>query len=129
MTGAGEPGQHRAEPIEQGEHRLNVSGRGQTEGDHCLESGGRLRGLASRGSKAGQAIGALAAGGFGNAEVCAEQSATELIRERRVSTRQTPGNRVAEFQRLARDMKGIKPMMVKRQTRSLHLLVVVVRRK
>jgi hypothetical protein len=87
---------------------------------HGLDGCSGFRSFAACAAKAGQTILSLPAGGFGDAKVGSQQGPTELVAERCVSTRKTPGYRVAEAQGIPRDMEGIETMVVEGPWWSLH---------
>jgi hypothetical protein len=79
LAHVGQPREHGAQTVEQGQQRQDFRLGGEVEHQYTLQGGRRLARLAARTAEAAQPVGTLAAGCFRDAKVRAEKRASELV--------------------------------------------------
>ena len=119
MAQAGKAGQHRAEAIEESQHRLDLVVRSELEDLDCFQGSRRFRCLTTGAPESSNAVTANPTRSLRNPKVRRQKGATKLVRERRVPPWQTFRDLLSQPQSVACHRERVQAMMIEaRQARS-----------
>ena len=120
----GQPREHGAQAVEKHEQGQYFRLGCEVEHHHALQSSRCLACLAAGAAEAAQPVGPLAAGGFGDAKVGAEQRTAELVLEAGIAARKPAAKSVAKTQGFAGDLVGVESLVVEGGKCGGHGLVI-----
>ena len=112
LSQPGQPREHGAEPIEQGNHGLDIPVRSQAEQLNGFQGCRSFRRFPSGAAKPGETVGTRSARGLRYAQKGRKKCPPQLVCERGVPTGKTTGDDLALLQGLPRDREGIESVMI-----------------